>query len=454
MASSIHHSKWFNTFKNVTEYRYPIELKVKSGMVPAKLRGTYYKCGPGVFHEYNTDVAHPFDGDGIVSAYRIENGSVSYQARIVDTHHRLAEQQRGKRLYSGAFGTPPPLRALKNTANTNVVKWGNNLLVFCESGAPYVLDPTSLQTIGSLLHFKDGLPMKTHMPSLDANLRRIGIVGDVIGAHPKIIDKTLVFYSLEYDRKYTTITFFELNEALEICKMTPYRVKGFLYLHDFEVTPTHYVFFQHALGINLGNMHKGIVQCLHSKNEDGVAHAVPRRPLTQTTSTTAKIAPGFATHHAGITQSEAGDVCIYSVMYPGFIDFKDLSNSKSSFVKTSWDLQLATTTQETLVSSFVEFPAGDIKRNLLFVASGASSLSRLNREGQVVSSWDAGPNTTIGEPASDGNGHVLAIVHDTEKTSTTLAIFDENALSNGPVAELWLPEHVPTSLHGCWTDCV
>ena len=445
-------SQWRKTFRNVTEYHEPTILTVKSGAVPKTLQGTYYKCGPGVFHEYGCTVVHPFDGDGVVTAFQFKEGRITYQSRIVDTQHRQHEQRLGRRVYSGAFGTPPKMRPLKNTANTNVIRWGDKLLVFCESGAPYVLNAQTLETIGPLNPFQDGTPMKTSMPQLDAWLRRMRIFGDVVGAHPKIDkvdedeDEFLVFYTLTYAQTSTVITFFEIDKNLQICMQTPYSVNGFLYLHDFVVTPTHYVFFQHALELNMGNAHMGIVHCLESKPELGTAHAVAR--CTRGTSHTAHIMPGFVTHHTG-RDSSGGDcgLCVFSVMYPELIKFNDMANSKNCLVKTTWDF-LEAPIQEVVydgTDSIIEFPTN------MFAILGASCLAQLAL-GKVVSSWDAGPTAFIGEPVLDGAGHVMTVIHDVEKTSSVLAIFEENKLEHGPIAEVWLPEHVPITLHGSWSS--
>ena len=49
----------------------PLELE---GTLPAELRGTLYRNGPGQFGQFGTRYSHPFEGDGAITAIRIENG--------------------------------------------------------------------------------------------------------------------------------------------------------------------------------------------------------------------------------------------------------------------------------------------------------------------------------------------------------------------------------------------
>ncbi|GIS13498.1 MAG: hypothetical protein CM15mP116_00810 [Synechococcus sp.] len=71
----------------------------------------------------------------MIAAMRFENGSVCLSNRFVRTEGWLAEEKAGKVLYRGVFGSQKPggrlanafdLR-LKNIANTNVVRLGDQL---------------------------------------------------------------------------------------------------------------------------------------------------------------------------------------------------------------------------------------------------------------------------------------------------------------------------------------
>ena len=468
---------WLKTFTNVTEYKQPVKLVRKSGKVPCSIEGVYYKCGPGVFKSHGVQVAHPFDGDGVVTAYRFSGGTVTYQARIVETHHWIDEKQKGRRAYWGAFGTPPNMQPLKNPANTNVVLWGGVLIVFCESGAPYVMDPLTLETMGTLAPFQDGCPLTIKHRQLDSLLRRMHVLGDAVGAHPKIIDDMLVFYTLSYG-KQTVVTFYEMDSNLTICKTTSYTVDGFLYLHDFVVTSTHYIIFQHPLELKLGKAHTGIVNCLSNKTngEAGRVHAISR---VNNDHNVAAIGNGFITHHAythcldGIEGVEGVD--IYSVTYPELINFKQMNLiKKSCLMRTRFLFKNDFAEQTVALSNSIEFPSpfpsvnggtfattgsANVQQCLVRLPSSQqrdshTATQQINLEDlDDLDMWDAGPNAFIGEPVADGQGHVMSVIHDVTSPRSVLAIFNELEISNGPIAELWLPEHVNTSLHGGFYAC-
>ncbi len=126
-----------------------------TGEMPKELCGTLYRNGP------NPQFAprgpyHWFGGDGMIHAFHIENGNVSYKNRWVRTPKWTLENQEGEGL-SGTFGNPrytdPRVMALGSTiANTNIVWHGGKLLALEEAHAPYSLDPASLMPVGP----KDG----------------------------------------------------------------------------------------------------------------------------------------------------------------------------------------------------------------------------------------------------------------------------------------------------------
>jgi len=127
------------------------DAQVSQGEIPRALRGTLYR------NSANQRFApigpyHPFDGDGMVHAFRFEDGRVDYCNRWVRTEKFLLEEQHGEALFGGlaniaqsdprAEGTPFHL------ANTSVVHHAGKLLALWEAGAPFSLDPVTLETEG------------------------------------------------------------------------------------------------------------------------------------------------------------------------------------------------------------------------------------------------------------------------------------------------------------------
>ncbi|KAL2849853.1 carotenoid oxygenase [Aspergillus pseudoustus] len=133
--------------------RFECELDemVVFGEIPKEISGTWYRML--VDPHFNPKVGTPFvDGDGNVSAFRIQDGKISMKIKYVETERWLLERKAGRRLF-GRYRNPydnHPCVQLANdtTGNTNIIYWGGNILSLAERGLPYALDPDTLETRG------------------------------------------------------------------------------------------------------------------------------------------------------------------------------------------------------------------------------------------------------------------------------------------------------------------
>ena len=104
---------------------------VLEGVLPPELSGVFYRNGPNPQFAPR-DRYHPFTGDGMVHAFRVEGGRVSYRNRWVRTPKLELERAVGESLF-GAFGNPMTTddRAKGtsgNVANTSIVWHDDRLL--------------------------------------------------------------------------------------------------------------------------------------------------------------------------------------------------------------------------------------------------------------------------------------------------------------------------------------
>jgi len=245
------------------EYEYWIEDI--EGEIPPALNGTLFRNGPGLLDIHGQPLHHPFDGDGMICAIAFDQGRAYFRNRFVHTEGFLKEQEAGKMLYRGVFGTQKPGGWLanafdieiKNIANTNVIYWGGKLLALWEAAEPYRLDPKTLDTLG-----KD---------TLDSILAE----GEAFGAHPWIDPSCnqdggapcLVNFAIKPGFS-TKITIYELDEAGTLKRRKCHTVPGFAFIHDFAITPNYCIFFQNPVTYNpvpflLGL--KGAGQCVDLK---------------------------------------------------------------------------------------------------------------------------------------------------------------------------------------------
>ena len=77
------------------------------GVIPAGLRGTFYRNGPGLFDRGGIRKRALFDGDGMVQAFLFHDGGVRYRNRFVRTSKFVGGGGRGK-VFFPSWSTQAP----------------------------------------------------------------------------------------------------------------------------------------------------------------------------------------------------------------------------------------------------------------------------------------------------------------------------------------------------------
>ncbi|MGI4859851.1 MAG: carotenoid oxygenase family protein [Janthinobacterium lividum] len=158
------------------------------------MNGTLYRTGTNVqYLPADPNRFHWFDGDGMVHAFRLQDGRASYCNRWVNTEGLQVERAAGRQLYNGIYehnGTPRlPLPAgaseIKMPVGINVIKLGKRVLTMHEAEGHYwQLDPETLETIG--------------MVDFD------GQISGMLTAHPHFdhVKNEWLFYSLDNEENF------------------------------------------------------------------------------------------------------------------------------------------------------------------------------------------------------------------------------------------------------------
>ena len=147
---------WASGYCNVEKELNNVTIHSIKGVIPKELCGFFYRNGPGRLERKGVRVHHPFDGDGMITSIRFKNGEATLSNKFVRTKGWQEEEQAGKFIYRGVFGTQRPGGAItnafdlrfKNIANTHVVRLGDQLLALWEAAGPHSLDPITLETHG------------------------------------------------------------------------------------------------------------------------------------------------------------------------------------------------------------------------------------------------------------------------------------------------------------------
>ena len=462
------------------EYDYWIEDI--EGEIPADLKGTLFRNGPGLLEVNGQRIHHPFDGDGMISAITFNEGRAHFQNRFVRTEGYLKEQQAGKILYRGVFGTQKPGGwlanafdvQLKNIANTNIIYWGDKLLALWEAAEPHRLDPKTLETLGK--DYLDGV--------LES--------GSAFAAHPRIDpsceqnggEPVLVNFAIKPGLS-TTISIYEFDQAGKLLRSQARSVPGFAFIHDFAITANYCIFFQNPVSFNpipfvLGV--RGAGECVKFQaNKPTRIVVIPRN--SQEPVQILETQSGFVFHHANAFEQD-GKICIDSICYASFPEVEPNSDFRQvdfdaiapgQLWRFTLDLTEQSVQRQLLEERCCEFPfvhprhAGRPYRYLFMGAahreSGNAPLQAILKLDVTTGKeqlWSAAPQGFISEPifiprpnaSQEDDGWVLTLVYNAGYHRSDVVILDGRDLNQGPVARLHLKHHVPYGLHGSWTPNV
>ena len=483
-------SEWASAFRNVEQELTDVSLTPVRGTIPPDLVGTLYRNGPGRLERNGQRVHHPFDGDGMITALRFQEGAVALSNRFVRTAGWQEEEAAGKVLYRGVFGSQKPGGHLanafelrrKNIANTGGGQLGEQLLALWEAAEPHALDPRTLETHGiSLLGgvLKKGEAFSAH-PCFDPGHHdrpRMVTFGVKTGPRSTI---RLMEFATETDPAAG------IKAGDLLCERKD-SFNGFAFLHDFAITPNWAVFLQNAIAFNplpfvLGQ--KGAAQCLQSKPDGQAKFWLIPRDSGAFAGQSPRIvdAPdGFVFHH--LNAFEDGDhVVVESIVYDDFpsigpdddfaqVDFDSIP--EGSLHRCRLDLSREMVQTERIANRTCEFAMVNPQRQGLSAQYAwmavaereigndpLQAIQKLDLSSGDTSTWSAAPRGFVSEPlmvarpgaSAEDDGWVLDLVWNGARGASDLVIL--NAADLSEVALLELPLAIPHGLHGSWAASV
>ena len=136
------------------------------GQIPSDLEGHFYRVQCDfVYRPPENEWMTGFNGDGHVSLFRFQNGSVDFRSRFVRTDRLEAEKAVRKRLfgvYRNHYTDDPSVANVdRAAANTHIYWHGGHMLVYKEDGLPYEIDPYTLETIGGQFNYNGQFKSET-----------------------------------------------------------------------------------------------------------------------------------------------------------------------------------------------------------------------------------------------------------------------------------------------------
>ncbi len=457
-----------------------VDLEVE-GTLPEAIKGTFYQVAPDPHYPPMLGKDIFFNGDGIVSAFRFENGRVSLQRRYVETE-RLKAQRREHRSLNGTYRnvyTNDPLAADNNTtANTTVIEHNGVLLAMKEDALPWAMDLETLETLGEWdFHGQ--------------------ITSATFTAHPKVDPDTGALLCFAYEAKGEAtpdIAYFEISAEGKLVREIWFQAPYAAMIHDFAVTQNYVVFPIIPLTADLDRMKSGGQHFQWQPDLPQLFGIVPRDGSADDVRWFYGPANGFQGHTLNAYEEGSkifvdmpvtnGNVFYFFPEEGGYVPPPEAL--KAALMRWTFDLNADNTTVTPQLLTRTPFPcefprcderysgkpyhygftlAYDPQLPFDTATLGAppfqffNQLARINVATGESEMWYPGDAQCFQEPifiprhaqAAEGDGWVVCVMNDLRKRTSDLIILDTAQWTQGPVARVKVPFRLRMSLHGNWS---
>ena len=438
---------------------------VIDGELPRELHGTLLRNGPNPLFPPR-DQYHMFSGDGMVHAFHIEDGRVSYRNRWVRTEKFERERVAGRALY-GTFGDPSTsdssVRGTRyNVANTNVIWHGGRLLALEEFSPPFELDPVTLASRGSHDY--------------------AGVVRGPLSAHPKIDAETGALHAFGYGLDgagSTRMAYYHIDARGQATRTVEFDAPYASMVHDFIVTQHHIVFPIFPLTISPARARKGGPLLAWEPALPSLLGCMPRDggadDIVWIEGEACCVFHPLNAYDDGTTLT--ADMLRYDAG-PGFpgADGSAADPAKAVARLERWRLPLNgathSYTMERLDDQASEYPRLDdryagLRHRYGFFATTLGEqgraavfdeLARYDFDRNVKEIFRMPDGDFVSEPifvprtahAPEGQGYLLAVAYRGAEARSDLLVLDAEQLAAGPLAIARLETRVPFGFHGNW----
>lgn len=467
-----------------SEFSYWVEDIV--GKVPADLKGTFFRNGPGRLQIGEDKVGHWFDSDGMIARTTFIDGKVHFANKFVRTPKYVDETAAGKALYRGFGGAPKGnffkrLSPPANPANTGLIMHGGKFLALNEGGKPYAVDPTTLDTEGEFT-YRDQLGP----PNL-------------FSAHGKVNPKTGCYYNfgMSFDMGLKGLKpgfdFYKISPNGRLVDKATFPLDFMPLLHDFAMTENYAIFIQSSCAM-AGNMVKLL---LSGESMGDAMNFDPSRPNkiviinlhTLRLVEEIDIEP-IAALHFGNAYEKNGEIH-FDMMetkesgYPTptkpkppldiFAPDVNLQEGAGIYTRFVINLRKGTAQSERINDALEgEFPQWDWTRtteenryavSAAYTEGGSGSyfdaVQKIDRETGKVEVHNFGAYRFTGEPLmvakagakSEDEFYVMSYVYNGNEHKTEVVILDSENFDD-EVAVIKLNHHMPQGFHGMFTPKV
>jgi carotenoid cleavage dioxygenase len=431
------------------------------GQFPDDLNGTLYRNGP------NPPFAprgahHWFGGQGMIHAFRMRDGRVSYRNRWVATPRYVAERAAGQSLFGGMGMSDPRAAGISNSGgNTNIVTHAGRLFALEEGDHPFELDAETLAPLGFDRGGGKYSACFTAHPKFDPESGEMIAFGYSVGGP---LSRQMAYYVIDKNGVVTTSEVFDAP----YCSM----------VHDFIVTKNFVIFPILPLSGSIDRARAGGFP-MAWEPELGSYLGVLRRGQSTAHIRWFRGPPCYVFHPMNAWDEGDriyADVARYPVapLFPS-VDGAPPDPNKALGTLWRWTIDLNSQSdsykEEQIDDLYSEFPRFDERRSGLAYRHGYyafndritetstatfTGLAHLDLASGTRQVWRTPKDDLVGEPvfvpktaqAPEGSGYVLAVIYRGETRTSDLLCFDAGSLADGPFATAILSTRVPFGFHG------
>ncbi|PPD66809.1 hypothetical protein GOBAR_DD36311 [Gossypium barbadense] len=444
------------------------------GTIPDCIQGVYVRNGANPLHE---PVAghHFFDGDGMVHAVQLKNGSASYACRFTETNRLVQERDLGRPVFPkaigelhghsgiarlllfytrGLFGLVDPSHGT-GVANAGLVYFNGHLLAMSEDDLPYHVHITpagDLETIGRY--------------NFDGQLNSTMI------AHPKVDPQSGEFFALSYDViQKPHLKYFRVSPDGKKSPDVEIPVEGPTMIHDFAITENFVVIPDQQVVFKLPEMIHGGSPVVYDKNKMSKFGVLAKNAIDGSEIKWVEAPDCFCFHLWNAWEEPETDeiVVIGSCMTPPDSIFNESDESLKSVLS---EIRLNLKTGKSIAPPYhigirtsqlgsrdgePEFTRRKTRFAYLALAEPwpkVSGFAKVDLSTGEVKKYMYGDHRYGGEPlffplnlsTNEDDGYILAFVHDEKTWKSELQIV--NAMDLQLEATVKLPSRVPYGFHG------
>jgi carotenoid cleavage dioxygenase len=447
------------------------------GEIPRDLAGTLYRNGPNPQFAPRGSY-HFFTGDGMIHAFRFEDGRCHYRNRWVRTPRFAAERAAGEPLFGNLFaGEPSDPRAngvAGGPANTNVVWHAGRLLALVEGGLPPVeLDPVTLET-RRVWDFEGRLRRP-----IDPNLARLmgveapdGTTEGSFTAHPKLDPESGEMLAFGYSAVEPYLMYYVVSADGKLVRCESIDVPYPSMVHDFITTREHVIFPIFPATLRPERIARG-ESVLGWEPDLGTRVGVMPRGGSSRDVVWLQTDPCYVFHPLN-AHGEGRRIVAELAQYPRLplaLPGEDTPfEIGATLVRWTLDLDGGTLKQEALDDRTIEFPRLDERRAGLayrYGFAGCGSRGAVHGFDRIVrydlhtgscQTQQLGPRDAANEPifvprrpgAPEGEGYLLSVVWRSEENRSEVLVLDAENVDREPLATVKLPHRVPNGFHGNW----